>query len=636
MSDGLAHHRRLAFGEFVIDCDRGSLSRHGVDIRLRPKSFAVLCHLAANAGRLVSKADLMQAVWGRTVVTDGSLTQCIIDVRRALGPDGPRMLRTVPRRGFIFEPPSITSGDDLQGLDGQHAAPPTPVHTAAPTRTARRPFTVTHAVLALLLVVAAGWLLQSFGRGPDGAQEALAPGTGSPRETPDQKSIAVLRFLDLSPDADQAYFADGLGEEILHLLSQSAELRVTARSSSFAFDPASVDFTAIADRLEVAYLLEGSVRRADDQLRVTVQLIDTADQSHVWSRTYDRPFEQLLAVQRDIATDVARALKVTLRGGPSVSSPAAALAQNLFLLGRHLFHRRAPGDLEAAVRYLEQAVAIDPEHARAWTALAGALAARGGDELDDPDYRLEERTRALEQALRLDPELPEAYVRSARLRRSAGDLDGARVAWNRALALAPNDPLVLIDQANAARLEGDPVAALELEQRAIQVDPLSAVYRSNFGRALLAAGRLEAALEEFHRARDLSPGIDVEFDMVRALLLMGRPDDAHRERRAVDDPLRVHQLAALLDHPPDSRLALERLRSFESPLAHLLLAEIAAFRDDPEAAFEHLDSAVSLVQDGQTVGIHCKFVFELLSSPFLNRIQDDPRWRMLLSTVRSG
>lgn len=602
-----ADHRRYTFGECTLDVDRGAVDRAGVEVKLRPKSFEVLRYLVEHAGRLVGKDELISAVWGRVVVTDGSLTQCIVDIRRAVGDDGQRLIRTVPRRGFILDVPV-------------RCPPP----ADEPPMIRRVPAL---AAVALLGLVAVAWWMLA-GRGASDTADVAAQAARPP-----PNSIAVLRFKDLSPAGDHGYFADGLAEEILHSLARSPELRVTARGSSFAFEPDATDVATIARELNAAHILEGSVRRAGNDLRVTAQLTDAGMRSVAWSRTYDRPFDGVLELQREIANDVARALKVVLAPTTLPASPVAARAQDLFLHGRYLFHRRAPGDLEAAERYLERAVVIDPAHARAWTALAGAYAVRGLEELHDSSYRIDEQRRALERALELDPALAEAHVRLARYYSVVKEPAQSRAALERAYQLAPDDPLVLFTQSARATLAGRLDEAIALERRAVEVDPRSAVYRGNLGHTLLGAGRFEEALVELRRAQELAQQPDGYYDISRALLAMGRPDEARLAAREVPEGPHRDQLRILLDESPGRTEAIERLQSDESVRSLVLLAEVAAYEEDAATAFDRLDAAAQRLRTSSSPASDLSHRIEVMVSPFLRALQDDPRWEPLVASL---
>jgi TolB-like protein/DNA-binding winged helix-turn-helix (wHTH) protein/Flp pilus assembly protein TadD len=613
-------HRRYAFGEFTLDTGRAVLLRGTEEVRLRPKSFEVLHHLVKHAGVLVERRALMDAVWGTTVVTEDSLTQCIIEVRRALGDRGQRMVRTVPRRGFILDIDVRIEDGGSAPSPGRPAAGDEAIEEAlarSSTGSAGR-----HALLALALVAAmlGGWLIAGRG-GPDSSS---APA----QETP-PRSIAVLRFLDLSPRGDQAYFADGLAEEILHLLALSPDLRVAARGSSFAFGAGDTDVGQVAAQLGVRHVLEGSVRRDGESLRVTIQLIDAETQAHVWSRTYDRVFGSILDLQGDIASDVADALHVTLVRAPHSTSPAAAEAQDSYLLGLHLFHRRGPGDLAAAERHLERAVQLDPQHARAWTALAGAYKVRALEELRDPGYRTEEQRQALKRALTIDPNLAEAHVRLAWLFVASGDRASAEAAFARAREVGPNDPLVLATLAHRELMDGRLDEAIDLAQRLVLIDPLSAIYRGNLAHLLVADGRYESAITELRRVQALSPRAEnTRNDIAAALLLSGRTDDARQSLAGAPGGPVHDRLLVLIGPPAEALAASARLDADTSAQSHFLQAEIAAYRGDSELAFGRLEAAL---RAHELAGSRIDFDLaqEIILSPFLRPLHDDPRWQAL-------
>jgi tetratricopeptide (TPR) repeat protein len=343
----------------------------------------------------------------------------------------------------------------------------------------------------------------------------------------------------------------------------------------------------------------------------------------------------LLELQRDIALDVASALQVALTPQPHRVTSAGAEAHDLFLHGRYLFHRRAPGDLTAAERYLDQAVRLDPGNARAWTALAGVIAARAVAEMDDATYRLADQHRALQRALQIDPALAEAHIRMGRYYRLTGERIAAQKAFERAAELAPDDPLVILSQATQALLAGRIDAAIALERRAQQIDPLSTVYRVNFAQTLLGAGRYDEALVELRRARELVPGIETHVDISRALLLQGDREAARRESRSVPEGRDRDQLRVLLDETPEAESSLERLQSDRSVRSLVLLAEIAAFNGDFSAAFAHLEAALPRVLAPPGPGLDPSERIAIWKSPFLRVLHDDPRWRTLTAQLAS-
>ncbi len=628
MTERYAGSASYSFEGFTLDLERGELSSDGNNLHLRPKSFEVLRYLVEHAGRLVGKQELIDAVWGRTVVTEGSLSQCIVDIRRAIGDRRQRLLRTVPRRGFIFE-----GSVGAAPTNGTAATAPSPPGESA-TRPVDGPAVEQHAtpvravrfrlafiaLLGLTVLAAVGWSLR-----PERPPAPATPDTamqGAPAT-----SIAVLRFADLSPEGDQAWFADGLAEELLNLLAQSPDLRVTARGSSFAFDPVSADVASVADQLGVSHVIEGSVRRDGDALRVTVQLIDARTQTHIWSRSYDRTMAGVLDVQSEIAGDVASILAVEFERPRSSTSTQAAAAEEAYLLGRHLFNRRADGDLASAEQQFVRAVEFDPQHARAWTALAGAIHVRGYDELQDPGYRLEEQRTALERALAVEPEQGEALVRLSRYYRLMGDAAAADATFERARQVAPDSPLVIVKLQFAAAMDGRFDEAVALAHRVVDLDPLSAMHRLLLSHMLIAAGRYEEALVELQRVDTLAPGRpETPARLARALLLLDRADDARQAIVGIAEIPLVDQMRVMLADPAEASAAYQRLRAVDSAECHFLLAEISARHGDLDAAFESLAAARLIVRlKGPRETFQLRN--EIALSPFLGPLRADPRWK---------
>ena len=318
--------------ELRIDPLTGEVSGPGGHEKLDPKVMQVLVFMAQHAGEVVSREDLLTHLWPHAVVTEDALTRCFYELRRHLSHAGGdkryrALLETLPKRGYR--------------LNGK-------VSFIQPKRR-----TTAIAIAAAALV--AGIVALMIVRKP---VETASPEAGD--------SIAVLPFLDMSAERDQGFFSDGVTEEILNRLSQSENLRVISRTSSFALRDETLDVPQIGEKLSVGYVLEGSVRKSRDQVRITAQLIDVSTNAHVWSETYDRGVDDLFAIQDEIASSVATALQVTLAGGkPRGRMPENLEAYERFLQGQHFYNRRAAGDIERSVRYYREAVAIDPQYARA-------------------------------------------------------------------------------------------------------------------------------------------------------------------------------------------------------------------------------------------------------------------------------
>jgi TolB-like protein/DNA-binding winged helix-turn-helix (wHTH) protein len=295
---------RIAFDDIVIDFAGRRLSRGGKEQALEPKAFAVLALLAGSPGRVFTRDEILDAVWGHRHVTQSVLNRIMSLLRQALGEDAehPRRLRTVHGVGYRFDLPQPTENANV-------AAPsdiPADVATNPSSPPNRRPWIIAAIAVAALIVTAATiWLRM--------AQNTSTPIalSGTPIEST-RPSLAVLPFVDLSQSQDQEYLADGLAEEILNQLAQSPTLRVVGRTSSFSFKGKNEDLRAIGRTLGVAHLLEGSVRKSGDQLRITAQLIRAEDGTHLWSKSYAHELRDVFATQEEIARDVAQALSVKL------------------------------------------------------------------------------------------------------------------------------------------------------------------------------------------------------------------------------------------------------------------------------------------------------------------------------------
>lgn len=357
-------HRVFAFGEFRLDATRSALLKGNTEIKLRPKSFDVLRYLVERHGELVSKDELFAAIWGRTGISNDCLTQCLIGARTAIDDRSREAIRTVPRRGYIFTLPVREFRlPDPAGMPDENDYPV--------SKRSMWLSGVISAVAVVLVLPGIGAYLTGQWTKPD--TEVVA--AKSP-------AIAVMPFVDMGPEGDNRYFSEGVSEEILNLLARVPDLRVVARRSSFSFRDRNSDIATIAEELGVSYILEGSVRRSGDHVRVAARLIDTSNSTLVWSETYDRQLGEVLDVQAEIADAVARSLPTRLTGGTgSGDMPVDIQAYEHFLQARFFFNRRMPGDLDRARDHYGKTLDRDPQYAPAWAGIAGTYFVRtvGGE-----------------------------------------------------------------------------------------------------------------------------------------------------------------------------------------------------------------------------------------------------------------
>lgn len=618
MTAPATRHKMLRFGEFELDETRGALLRGGSEIHLRRQAFGVLQFLAANAGRLVSKDEIFEAVWGKTVVTDDSLTQCLVEIRRALGDESREAIRTVPRRGYVFEYPveeiAVPQASDRPLAPDSGAA-------------SRFPGWLLATIGIAFAVIAVWWMAT---RDDDAAAGDVKAARAD--------SIAVLAFADMSEGRDHEYFAEGISEEILNLLTRIPGLRVVARTSSFSFKEKDTDIATIGKALDVEYVLEGSVRRSGNQVRVTTQLIDAADSSHLWSQIYDRELGDLLTVQTEIAEAIARTLEIRLTDTAIRSSARAVdpLAHEHYLHARFLWSRRPPGGLENAQRHLERAVEIDPGHAPAWALLSGVAFVRIWEDGRDPEEALAIMARAIENALALAPESGEVQARAAQYYLQIGDLERSRTHWERAVTLEPDNLLVLGFSAGLAHGRNETAEAVEFQRRAVQLDPVGFVNRLNLSGFLEADGQYEEAWRELLRARELAPDpAEIADREAKLLIMLGKDAQALAVAERLPAGADREMLLALayggLGRAVEAEAALQQLHARPETERASRLARVHAWRGEHDMAFSWLAraqqaaKAIALTPGERVRPMH------VVDSGFLHALRKDPRFEDYLS-----
>jgi TolB-like protein/Tfp pilus assembly protein PilF len=476
---------------------------------------------------------------------------------------------------------------------------------------------------------------------PQRAVPASAPAAAPPaHEAP---SIAVLPFINLSRDEENEYFADGLAEEILNVLSKIRGLRVAARSSAFTFKGKSAGVTDAGRALNVATVLEGSVRKGGNRLRVSVQLVKVADGYQLWSESYDRTLEDIFAVQDDIAQSVVKELRTTLfgekpdakAGKEATAAVAAAVrgrsadveAHRLFLQGRHFIDRSTREDTAKGIGYLKEALALDPEFALAWAELGRAHSNEanwGWASSSDGYGRARE---ALGRALTLEPDLAEAHAGMAWIQ-SAHDWDwrAGETSFRRAVELAPGNALVLhqagLFEASMGRFD----QGIELTRRAVEQDPLSAGAYFFLGIELVLAERFADARMALTKSLDLAPQRAATRSWLAVtLLLLGRNDEALTEAMREPEGWARNFALALIHHAAgrsaEAEEALRTLIGTNAGDAAYQIAEVYAVHGDIDAAFEWLERAY--VQ--KDAGMPWTKI-----DPFLRSLHGDPRWNVFL------
>ncbi len=361
--------------------------------------------------------------------------------------------------------------------------------------------------------------------------EAAMPAAQTPEST--QKSIAVLPFVNMSADPDQEYFSDGLAEELLNRLAKINDLRVAARTSSFQFKGQNLDVADIGRQLKVDNVLEGSVRKSGNRLRITAQLISAAEGYHLWSETYERELDDVFAIQDDISTAITQALEVELgTSGKALSAtPERNLeAYNIYLQARYFLARRGGDNMLQAARLFKQATDMEPGFTDAWSGLAftAALFPNYTAEFSSQEA-LEQCLEAAENAFESDPDNPEALVARGRVRSTIQwDWAGAQEDFERALAAAPNDINTLNFFGDFLTQTGDFSRAEQIKKRlATELDPLSPIHANDLNMHYSIRGMYPEALDYARRAVSLDPSNDIRKDgLIWALMNLGQWEEA--------------------------------------------------------------------------------------------------------------
>jgi serine/threonine protein kinase/tetratricopeptide (TPR) repeat protein len=470
----------------------------------------------------------------------------------------------------------------------------------------------------------------------------------SPGETPrGVASIAVLPFANMSGDPENEYFSDGLAEELLNVLAKMRGLRVAARSSAFTFRGRNVPVAEVGKELGVSTLLEGSVRKAGNRVRIGVQLVNVADGYQLWTESYDRTLEDIFAVQDDIAQSVVNALRTELLGEAADSSvrdevkadvaDAArgrghdAEAHRLYLQGRYLVDRLTREDLLRGIECLRSALEIDPGHALAWAELSKAYMLRSGYGWGPSEEGFARGREAARRASELEPELVEGHAALAWVLMNCDwDWTSAEASYRRALELAPRNTTVLHGLGWLLRATGRTEEAIPLFRIAVEQDPLSSSAYHSLATTYYYAGRLEEAETALRKTLELAPTrAETRSNLAMVLLRLQRPEDALRE--AMKEPFDGFGLGAraIVHHTQGDRresdLALRELVERFATDGAYQIAEVYAVRGELDDAFAWLDRACDQKDGG---------LLYLSGDPHFEQARNDSRWDRVLRRMR--
>ena len=603
------------FGKFQVDDEAFRLTADGLTVALEPKTLRVLLFLLRNRSRLIRKSEILDAVWLETSVTESALTRSIGLLRKALEDDSrePRFIETVPAAGYRFiSEVSVFEQVPIQPVAVEAHAPEEQRHRQDRTRRGLR---LAAAAACLVLLLLTAWLIR----------RQLRP-------TAPIRSLAVLPLQNLSGDPGQEYFADGMTDELITELASIRDLRVVSRTSVMADKGSHKTLQQIADELEVDAIVEGSIVRSGDRVRITAQLIDARSDKHLWAQSFEGLSSDILSMQDSVAREIAAQARVALAATPVRSGGGVnPAAHDAYLRGRYFFDK---GDYRRSSDYFQQAVSIEPTYSSAYAGLADALEAGTTFRIGNPAEVIPRAIAAAKHAIELDPANGEAYT-------ALGSIQ-TLYEWNwteaernltRGIALSPNYSLAEMKYAVYLDATGRPDEAVKHMRRALDLAPLSFFMTRRLGATLYLARDYDGAIEQLRRASELNPDLPSAIDTWLSF--------AYAKKGMLDEAV-DHDLLVLAEWP---KLDVSRLHSIYKQDGweaywRARIEALSANHDDGCVWFEagrsyvlakDIDHAFSSLN--RAVDQRCFAIAWLQTDPLLDPIRDDPRYKALLQRV---
>lgn len=609
------------FGDFQLDSANKTLLRNGIAVALTPKVFDTLTLLVERPGQLIEKDEFVQKLWPGTFVEDAALAENISRLRRALGDgDGQRFIITVPKRGYRF-------AVDVRRAATDRATTPVPVGAA---RKGTRPWLrMGSSAVAVLLALVGGYFYLS---------------RSNRITSPPVRSLAVLPLENLSHDPEQEYFADGMTDDLITQLAKLSSLRVISRTSVMRFKGTQKPLAEIAQELNVDAVVEGTVMRSADRVRVTAQVVRANPEEHLWAESYDRPLGDAVVLQGELAREISRAIRVQITPQEQTrlasTHPVSPEAYEAFLKGRYYWGKRTEATTKKAIEYFQEATVKDPNYAPAFAGLADSYSSpalsEASQEMGPPNQAFPKAKAAASRALEIDNTLAEAHASLGHIKFLYDrDWAGAESEFKRAIELNPN-------YANAHHWYA--VSLLWMERkgeavdeitRARDLDPLSLVINANMGFILGATGQYDRGIEQCRKTMEMDPNFAIaHYRLGQIFTLRGMNQEAVPELEkavALSDgsPRATAELGLAYAQMGNKRQALKllddlKLRSKERYVSPFNIAVIYAAMGDKNQALEWLEKAHE--QRAPSLSL-------LNLSPAFKDLRSEPRFIELVHSV---
>ena len=597
------------FKSFAINTENFQLLKNDEPLSIEPQVFNIILYLVENQDRVVSRDELLDTIWKDKIVSDASISNHIKLARKALDDDGVKqaIIKTIHGRGYQFianceciEEPEKKKQTDLEGKNNSK---PKPLQSL---------------LLTILMVVLVGtWLIK--------------PGTAALKSTAKmEKSIAVLAFKDFSPKSDQAYFAEGMSEELINLFTRIPGLRVASRTSSFSFKNKDIRLREIGKELNVDYVMEGSVRKSGNLLRITIQLIRVNDESHIWSETYDHDVQDIFEVQDEIAIAVTEQLKINLIKGMIKSTPVDSTAYTLYLQAIYLLKENTQESITKALKLIGNSIAIDANYAPAWTVYSRILYT-----VAVYSYKKENKgafvlaKQAVIKALEIDPSYAKAYGQMVLINLLEWDMQAAQKNIDKAMNLNEKSSSIIGVAAYHLQLTGQLAKNIKMLENAINFDPLNDIHYLNLGIVYLLLYRLDEAYSAIEKYEYYHPeAVAMHAMKSHVLLAMGKNKEALIEaNKEVNDYWKLSTLGFATYANGDFNRADEILDELIDVYGTNLpghIASLYAFRNDSDNAFKWLE--ISYVQ-------HQPGLIHVINFQSLRNLWSDPRWDVFIKKI---
>ena len=601
------------FDRFQADDSAFRLTADGAVVSIEPKALRLLLYLIENRGRLVRKQELLDAVWADAEVTESALTRSVGLLRKTLDDDSrePRFIETVPTAGYRFIARVETTPEPAADVRGVEFPKPLPVPEVVPRR--RRlylPAVVVLSCLAILMVAA--WRIAT--------RSHAAP----------IHSLAVLPLDNLSGDPSQEYFAEGMTDELITEIARIPNLRVVSRTSVMAQRASGRSLPEIARQLNVDAIVEGSIVRSGDRIRITAQLIDARTDRHLWAQSFEGSAADVLSLQDSVAGQIAMEASLAI-APPSSRPPVDPAAHDAYLRGRYFFNKQ---DFSHSIECFQQAISLDPKYASAYAGYATALDGGSAFGLGSPEELMPKAMAAARRAIELDPQNGEAYTELGSVQTIyEWDWSAAEQNLTRGITLNPNDPIAEFKYATYLDAAGRPQDAVMHMRRALQLDPLSFLVNRRLGADLYLARDYDAALAQLQSAAEMehSPS---SIDKYMSLIF---------EQKGEHDQAVQYDLAALQAAKPrldaSALLRVYQQRGWQPywrARNHALLTTPAQSCTAYEIGVDDLrvndlDHAFDSFQ--HAVDSHCMYMAFTRVDPLFDSVRHDRRYAVLLARM---